>query len=406
MGNNKIVLLSTGQPSLNPRLVKEADALANSGYEVTVLYSYWNQWGAELDKILLPSKSWKAICIGGDPHQRPFAYLCSKLIFRASKIINRILKGGQFAELAIARNSFFLKRAAKQFEADIYIGHNLGALPATVMAAAVNKKPCGFDAEDFHRNEVSNDDRHPDVVIKTYLENKYFPSLGYLSVSSPLIAAAYLKIFPGLAPRVILNVFPKGKDSSEPAKNGGGPVRLFWFSQTIGHGRGLEEVIEAMDALTPYPFELHLLGQPDHSFRDAYRQKESIHFHAPIPSERIFFFASQFDIGLAVETGVPFNRDICLTNKIFTYIQSGLCVVASDTKAQSLFMSEYPGVGKVYTKRKPQELANILLHYHQHKDKLIEARRTALALAANELNWELERGKFLGLVEQTLHGHQ
>ena len=51
----KIVLISPGQPSLNPRLVKEADTLAANGYDVTVLYSYWNDWGAKFDKTLLPT---------------------------------------------------------------------------------------------------------------------------------------------------------------------------------------------------------------------------------------------------------------------------------------------------------------------------------------------------------------
>lgn len=61
----KIVLVTSGQPSLNPRLVKEADALVEAGYEVTVIYQYWNEWGTDLDKVLLPQKKWKTIRVGG-----------------------------------------------------------------------------------------------------------------------------------------------------------------------------------------------------------------------------------------------------------------------------------------------------------------------------------------------------
>jgi len=48
-------------------LVKEADALTNAGYQVTVLYAYWNDWGTLYDEELLAGKNWKAIRASGAP---------------------------------------------------------------------------------------------------------------------------------------------------------------------------------------------------------------------------------------------------------------------------------------------------------------------------------------------------
>ena len=110
----KIVLISSGQPSLKPRLVKEADTLSANGYEVTVLYSYWNNWGTKFDKVLLPAKKWKAICIGGDPECKPFVYFISKVIHKTARAINKNTNGRRLAELAIARSAFFMIRAAKR----------------------------------------------------------------------------------------------------------------------------------------------------------------------------------------------------------------------------------------------------------------------------------------------------
>jgi glycosyltransferase involved in cell wall biosynthesis len=396
----KIVLISTGQPSLNPRLVKEADALAASGYDVTVLYSYWNDWGAKFDKTLLPTKKWKAICIGGDPDRKPLLYFLSKLIHKVAREISKRTNGRRLTDLAIARTVYFLARAAKKHKADIYIGHNLGALPALIKAAKANQKPCGFDAEDFHRNEISNKENDTDVLIKTRLEEKYFPNLNYVSASSPLIASAYAKLFPELTREVVLNVFPTDKRISEPIKNNEGPVKLFWFSQTIGHSRGLEGIMKALEAFEPGTYELHLLGHSDASFKAP--QNKNVYFHAPIPSDELINFASKFDIGLAAETGIPLNRDICLTNKIFTYIQAGLCVVASDTSAQTKLLSKYPGIGKIFLKNRPKSLADTLFYYHQHRDKLFEARTAAFETGQSELNWETESKNFLKLVKKTL----
>src|ERR1700744_2697587 len=148
---NKLVLISSGHPSLNPRQVKEDDTLADVGYKVTVLYAYWNDWGTELDRALIPSKKWEIICIGGDPHQKKITYFFSRLIHKLAKTINQKTGGKILADLAIGRSGYFLIRAAKRYEADLYIGHNPGGLAATVQAAKANKNLCGFDAEDFHR---------------------------------------------------------------------------------------------------------------------------------------------------------------------------------------------------------------------------------------------------------------
>ena len=91
--------------------------------------------------------------------------------------------------------------------------------------------------------------------------------------------------------------------------------------------------------------------------------------------------------------------------KIFTYLQGGLAIVASDTSAQSQFIKQFPSVGKIFQKENPQSLADSLMYYHQHRDKLFEARNAALALAREELNWEKESQKFLTHVKQTLNSN-
>lgn len=397
----KILLITSGQPSLNPRLIKEADTLTEAGHHVTVLYAYWNDWGARLNASLLATRKWDAICVGGDPINKRAVYFFTRLIHKIAKSITRIGMFGPFPAFAAARGSFSLIRGAKKHSADLYIGHNLGALPAVIKAAKLHHALSGFDAEDFHRNDVSNDQNNPDVIIKSQLEKRYFPNLSYISTSSPLIASTYTKLFPKLAPEVILNVFPTDKRIAKPVQNNLGPIKLFWFSQTIGHSRGLEEVINAIETFEPNTYELHLLGHQDASFK--LPENKNFYVHAPIPPDELINFASQFDVGLAAETGIPLNRDICLTNKIFTYIQAGLCVVASDTSAQTQLLDKYPGIGKIYQKKNQQSLANVLRYYHQHRNELFDARIAAFETGRNELNWENESKKVLQLVKNTLN---
>ena len=69
------MLITTGQPSTNPRIVKEADALHAAGYDVTVLYCFFINWAYEKDKLLLSKVPWKYKMLGGSPLKKNGFYL-------------------------------------------------------------------------------------------------------------------------------------------------------------------------------------------------------------------------------------------------------------------------------------------------------------------------------------------
>ena len=384
-------------------MVKEADALAGAGYEVTVIYAYWNDWGTRFDKELIASKKWRAIRAGGGPEQKKLTYILSRLLYKTARMINQRSGNKYLADLSVARAAWFLTMQAKKHKADLYIAHNLGALPAAVKAAKAYHKPCGFDAEDFHRYEFSNDLSTADARFKADIEQRYIPQTTYLTASSQPIAHAYRRLFTDKEPVVILNAFPVDDEVKEPAANLVAPLKLLWFSQTIGANRGLEDVINALQLLKAYPFELHLLGNCTDETKATFNIGEiDIHFHEPMPADDLAVFSSQFDIGLALEPGFSKNNDMALSNKIFTYLQAGLCIAASDTTAQAAFLIQYPAIGKVYPKGDARALANTLLYYHQHRDQLLETRRAAYTLARREHNWETEAGKLLTLIKNIL----
>lgn len=402
----KIVLVTSGQPSLNPRLVKEADSLFEAGYDVTVIYLYWNDWGTDLDKQLLAKKKWKSIRVGGNPKNNKLVYWLSRIRHKVANVV--VSKFGYhfgLAEQSIARGSLNLMRKAKSLTADLYIAHNLGALPATVLAARINHVKCGFDAEDFHRQELTNDHNSKDYKLKKIIEDKYLPKIDYLTTASPLISETYKKLYPTINPKTILNVFPSENKTLNKTKE---KLKLFWFSQNIGKNRGLEGVISSL--AHQENLELHLLGFSTSSIKEYFKKlaeqnsfhPENIYYYDPIPSNEIIKFASQFDIGLATETGAPLNRDICLTNKIFTYIQSGLSLIVSDTTAQKQLLEEYPDMGMVYKKNNPDSLAEVLQTYVEDRALLLKHQQQASQYAEKILNWEVEKQKFLSIIKKTL----
>ena len=398
-----VTFITTGQPTTNPRLVKEVETLIMLGYQVKVIYCFYQSWAQKFDHEIIDKNPGVYIFCGGNPASSKLSYYKTRIRQKISKYLSGFTKLGHVYENAVSRTHAAALSIAKKIKTDIYIAHNLGALPTAVLAAKYSDAKVGYDAEDMHSG--FGDPEGTDSRLNKYIEEKYFPLTDYFTAASPSIAKEYKRLYPYLSPVVINNVFVKNTIPFKSAKLHKPATKLFWLSQTIGTNRGIEDVVNAMHLLNDGTLELHLLGNlPDGNFKVFIENQAplKIHIHPPVSSTEIEGFASQFDIGLAMETAYCLNNDIALSNKIFTYIQSGLAVIASDTKAQSMFLEQYPGVGKLYKKNDAISMANCLKEYAETPQLLDETRQHNYMLGQNELNWETERQKFVAIVDITL----
>jgi glycosyltransferase involved in cell wall biosynthesis len=281
-------------------------------------------------------------------------------------------------------------------------------LPAAVMAAKYNKAKVGSDAEDMHSGQfTSNADEG--YLLNKYIEETYFGQTDYFTAASPLIAKNYRDTYPYLSPLVINNVIPKTNLVIKPNFQPQGVLKLLWFSQTVGSDRGLEAVIAAISKAQAR-VELHLLGHCsgrdlamlNSLAKEHHLSADQLHFHAPLSPNYLLLFLENFDIGLASETASTLNRDICLTNKIFTYVQGGLAILASNTQAQALFMKRYPQTGQLYPINNADALAECLNRYANDSQLLYQTRLANYELGQTLLNWEHESQSFLNLISTTV----
>lgn len=403
----KVVLLTSGQPSANPRLVKEAIALAHEGLSVSVIYCPLCPWADPYDEELFaryPQIRW--IRVGSHPEKNRLGYGLARI---RRKFYEFIFKGIgnrlNAAEWALVLYSQELNVAACKMKADMYIGHNLGALPATVNAAQKHVAKAVFDFEDYHRGE------HLPNSIQTRMveavEEKYVKHLSYATTAAPLITEVYKNLFPFLSLHTVNNCFPKAyaPDSLPVLKKS--PLRLFWFSQFIGEQRGLEQVIAAMGKTGMKEIQLTLLGNCSDKMKQ-YLLKEAkkyqldtdqLEFIPPVCEKEIVHIASQHHIGLAVEIPHNQNRQVCLTNKIFMYLLAGNAIIFSNTKAQAQFFQQYKGIGSIFINEDIDALAAILVSYYNDLSLLQTQRDSSFALA-QELNWEQEKNKIVSLIYQ------
>ncbi|RYZ30322.1 MAG: hypothetical protein EOO10_03265, partial [Chitinophagaceae bacterium] len=176
-----------------------------------------------------------------------FVRFRSGLVKRLSEKLFFLTHRPVFASLIVNRHYHWQVKKARQAKADLHIAHNLGALPVAKAAIKKHKAEYGFDAEDFHRQEVSDDPASKDFLVKKAVEEDNLPGVHHFTAASPLIGEAYQRYFPSLKPTIVLNVFPKVQLSKRTSDLSSRTViKLFWFSQTIGGNRGLETVVRAM----------------------------------------------------------------------------------------------------------------------------------------------------------------
>lgn len=403
----RVTFITTGQPSTNPRLVKEVNSLIKFGYEVKVVYCYYQEWASKYDLEFFAEHPNTYFICGGDPKKNRFIYLMFRIRFKMANILSKWTLKFSLAESAISRTHLNALKIAKSIKTDIYIAHNLGALPAAILAAKNQNCKVGYDAEDMHSAQFGNL-KSQGYLLNKFIEERYFPQVDYFTAASPLIAKNYKIEYPYLKPILLNNVFPKTNPHIKPKEDTVKPIKLFWFSQTIGKDRGLEGVIAALLQLKKEFFELHLLGKLSSGdreyFLDQLNGKDiNIYFYEPVAPSELIDFASQFDIGLATELSFPKNRDICLTNKIFTYVQAGLAIVASNTSGQNNFMKEYPNMGFIFDLKNFQSLVSILNQYGENQALINQQQLQAIMYAQETLNWEYEEPLFISTVEKALN---
>jgi glycosyltransferase involved in cell wall biosynthesis len=305
-----------------------------------------------------------------------------------------------------------LGEKASRIPAGLYIGHCLGGLSAAVYAARVQKAVAGFDLEDFHETEteaVEQDSRKRGMTRR--LLRRLLPECRHVTAASPAIARRCTQAY-GAKPEVILNVYPRSEAPAvfeiPPVPDARHPARLYWFSQTIGPGRGLEEALAVL-ALMRLPVELHLRGFVDSGYREFLLRlaresgmKNEPYFHPPEKPDRMPALCSGFHLGLSLEKRSPENRDLCLTNKIFAYLLAGVPVWLSATSAQRELAGELGSAALVADPADAARTAAQLDAWLADRQVWVESSRQARNLAETRFCWEVEQKRWLdGLRQKT-----
>jgi glycosyltransferase involved in cell wall biosynthesis len=397
-------------------MLKAADALAGAGYRVRVVSTRHVDWATAADTEVRRVREGNWEWMGVDYHRRSGrrTFMRRGLRFHAAKALASGLGLGR-CPLAVAARAYGrvhseLLRAALARPVDLFYGGTTGALAAVALAGRRAGVPYALDLEDFHSAEQGHDPASRLAHgLAERIERAVLPGAVFLTAGSVPIASAYSGKY-GVRPTPINNTFPLPAVTPDLTPSVGEGLRLYWFSQTIGPGRGLEDAVEAM-GLADILGELHLRGLaiPDYletlrELADDVAPELKIVYHEPAPPDSMVDLCRGYDVGLALEQEHVLNRALCLTNKAFTYMLGGLALVLTDTPAQRPLGWD---VGEGAILSMPGDvpaLAAGLKRWAKDKGILARARAAGWQAAQRRWHWEhpAERGALLGAVARAL----
>jgi glycosyltransferase involved in cell wall biosynthesis len=394
-------------------LVKEADALVEAGHDVYVIGAHWAEWASATDARLLADRGWTCTLIDWRRHASPRLFWKTRARLRMARAgISIPMVSNWLLPAALSRLTPELTRAALERPADLYIAHNLGALPAAAVAAARHRARLGFDAEDFHSGEFSSGDTSRAALAVLKAERRFVPHCDYVTAASSGIAEAYAPLCRTGLPVCVLNVFPLASRPSTQRTATQGPLSLYWFSQTIGPRRGLEDAVAAMGRFADGEIELNLRGNWQAAYHETIIElarasnvnPARIIWHAPADPDQMVALAAGFDVGLALEPGATPNNDVALSNKIFTYLLAGAAVVATGTRGQASVVDAIPDAARSYRPGDIDAMAKILRRWVDDRTSLHAARQAAWTYGATRYNWDREKREFLDVIDGVLRG--
>lgn len=419
----KILYILSGNISTTPRALQSIQS-AILIHKVELVYVNRSNTWKSIDIELLKEIGIKghSVSLGREEFSR---WLMVSILHKFASFLVKLFPKS-FCLNAIASNkaSLFLLFALSKIngEYDLVIGHSYGSLFPAFNFAKRNKLPFIFDIEDYHPGEKSS---KREKKRRAVLMQKLLPKAEYLTYASPLIGKYSLdlskdKRISGISilrqaqqpqaqsPKLnapdrsvlINNSFPQKEFQFKENKQQ--KIQFVWFSQNIAAGRGLELIIPAL-AEFKNEIQLTLIGNLYPGFEQTFlaTYSEFIAYVKPLPQTELNLFLSNFDIGLAIElSSSDFNRDICLTNKIFAYAQSGLYIMATNTSAQKQFMEEHQNLG-IITGQTTSEMGEMIASIIKNKEVIRQEKKRRFEYA-KKLAWEHEGEKLLKVWDEVI----
>lgn len=400
----------------NPRVVREADALAAAGHDVRVVAVKKSPADSVFDDALAGGR-WRlqAIDVEKEGPARAVWLLTGARQKAATALWRRGLRTRFVAGLAGARTCRETIARAVSEPADLVIAHTQPMLIPAIAVAYRLGCAWGFDCEDLLSEEFGEGVDDPAHKALLEYEESLIKEADYVTVASPAFAP-WLNDRRGVRDATyVANVLPRdaGPEAIVPGYPGSRPhLSLYWFSISIGPSRGLEDAVKALP-LVNVPVQLHVRGRMLPAYADQFRAllaatgtSDRVFVHDIESPDRVVHAAASHDVGLVLLQPCCVNHELAVPNKLYTYMLAGLAVGATATTGLKSILDSAPDASFLYPPGDHAALAARINALVSSPDRLLAMRQAAFDRARRDWNWDVEQRRMIALVERTVTARQ
>ena len=376
----KVCMLVLNEFNPDPRILRQAQALAKAGYYVSVL---------ALHKNGLPERE----RVNGVQARR--IRLLSRRLPRTRAM--QLIKFAEYALRAIP--------AIRKIGPSICHCHDLYALPVAYLIAKWDGVKLIYDS-----HELESAFPNPTWFrwISRQLEHFLIKRVDKVITVSDSIANELARQDGIEKPAVIRNipdyVNMSGNNVIREVLGIAADRKIVLYQGALRSDRGLDKLIEAM-RLLPGDVLLVLIGSgpAKAELKDLVETmglEKRVRFMGRIPYDELLSYTSSADIGVHPMPNLSLNNYYSLPNKLFEYIMAELPVAVSNFPEMAKIVKQY-GVGVVFDPGDVKDIARAINELLKDEQKYTQMKENAKR-AKRILNWENESGKLLEIYEELL----
>lgn len=408
--SRRICVVTAGRLSTCPRMLKAADAFHEAGYRVRMVSTRTAGWTTAADEEIAASRGWQWRVVNYGRAEAPATWLRSGARHKAARAFANLVTSvpPSVATAAFARVHRELVDAILEEPSDLIYGGTAGAIAAAAEAGRRSGSAFAVDFEDYHCAEHASPDRDLSNSLGGLVMRSASEGAAFVTAGSAAIARACEDEL-GIRAMPIHNVF--SLPASAPSRpTGEHAFSAYWFSQTIGAGRGLEDIVRAL-GVTARPASLNLRGCAIPGYVEGLlglartaAPRVDIRVMPPVGPARMVEECRAFDVGIAAEPGQARNNALALSNKATTYPLAGLPVMMTNTIGQRPLAEDLGEGALLFVPGDHEGLAQQLLPLMTNGDRLARAGAASWEAARRRWHWEheLERGALLAAAAKVL----
>lgn len=309
---------------------------------------------------------------------------------------------------AMAKALWFLRWSWKVFRAfdneriAMVNCHTLSTLPVSVLLKLRHRAILVYEPHELETETITTTGLRR--RLSRLLERALIGQAARVIVVSESIARAYEREYGLAGVPVIMNAPPLQQNGTSASgvfreKFGIPPGEtIFMYQGDLSAPRGVPQLLEAFAKI---PADRHLVlmgfGPLEDTVKKAAADNRNIHFHPAVPPSQVLTFTRGADVGFALLTDDCLNHRYALPNKFFHYLHAGLPVIVSDLPELGGAADRY-GCGW----RVGESAADIAGVVAAIDPAAIEAKRAGARRARDEMNWDREAVKLVGIYRDLL----